>query len=158
MQLASIRTSALPALAAAALLLCSGCEARQLGVAFSDKQAQNVDVTWVSAVKTCWPALEHGYDMESLKRYLADPMHFRAAFGTYSSLSDSDIRSVVLRPVTAAPAPDSSMLDRSQTAVITRYQAISGFDSSTATANTTDGAAPPDALCAVHPGTPIGFR
>jgi len=140
------------------MLTCSGCEARQLGVAFSDKQAANVDNTWVDAAKACWPALQHGYDVESMKRYLADPMHFRAAFSTYSSLSDSDLRAIVLKPVTTAPAPDSSMLSRSQTAVITRYQAISGFDSSTATANTTDSSAPPDALCAVHPGTPVGFK
>jgi hypothetical protein len=151
-------TRMLTALAAVSIVACSGCEARQLGVAFSDKQAENVDITWVEAAKACWPALTHSYDVLSMRRYLADPMHFRATFGTYSSLSDSDLRSIVLRPVTAAPAPDSSMLSHSQTAVITRYQAISGFDSSTATANTTDSAAPPDALCAVHPGTPVGFR
>ncbi|MEO6922373.1 MAG: hypothetical protein ABI142_00980 [Bryocella sp.] len=152
----TIRT--LLALAAVSVMSCVGCEAKQIGVAFSDKQAEKVDNTWVTAARSCWPALAHGYDSASLKRYIADPMHFRAAFGTYSTLSDEQLRGIVLRPVTVAPTPDASILTSSQTPVMTRYQAVSGFDSANATANTTDSAAPPDALCAIHPGVPVGFR
>ena len=145
------------AAAIAATSLC-GCEARQLGVNFADKQAGSVDKTWVAAVKTCWPVLSHGYSTEMLKQYLADPLHFRAAFSTYSALSDSELRSIVIKPVLSAPEPDSSILTHSQTAIFTRHQAIAGVDQETVTASNTDAAAPADALCAVHPGTPVGFK
>jgi hypothetical protein len=145
------------AAAVAAASLC-GCEARQLGVNFADKQAVSVDKTWVSAVKTCWPVLSHGYSTEMLKQYLADPLHLRAAFSTYSALSDSELRSIVTKPVLSAPEPDAGILSHSQTAVFTRYEAVAGVDQETVTAANTDDAAPPDALCAVHPGTPVGFK
>jgi len=155
MNIRSISTQTLAALAA--MTLC-GCEARQLGVNFADKQALSVDDTWVAAVKTCWPDLNHGYSIAQLKQYLADPLHFRAAFSTYSTRTDSDLRSIVIHSVTAAPEPETSILAHSQTAIYTRYQAVRGVDQESATASNTDSAAPPDALCAVHPGTPIGFK
>ena len=146
------------AAALAATALC-GCEARQMGVNFADQQAKSVDNTWVTAVKTCWPDVDHqGYSLEGLKRYLADPLHFRAAFSTYAALNDAELRTLVTRPVMAAPPPDSSLLSHSQTAVFTRSQAISGVDQQNASATDNTTAAPPDALCAIHPGTPVGFR
>jgi hypothetical protein len=131
------------------MTLC-GCQARQLGINYADKQAASVDSSWVAAVKSCWPDLGHGYSNETLKQYLA--------FTSYSSMSDQDLRSIVSKPVTSAPPPDASLLGNSQTAVITRYQAIYATNTSLASANNTDSAAPPDALCAVHPGTPVGFK
>jgi len=140
-------------------VLLSGCEAREMGVNFADQQAKSVDTTWVTAIKTCWPDVGHqGYSLEGMKRYLADPLHFRAAFSTYAALNDAELRTVVTKPVMSAPPPDSSLLSHSQTAVFTRSQAISGVDQQNASATDNTTAAPTDALCAIHSGTPVGFR
>ena len=148
----------LTAAAFAATALC-GCEAREMGVNFADQQAKSVDNSWVTAINTCWPDVAHqGYSLEGMKRYLADPLHFRAAFSTYAALNDSELRTVVTRPVMAAPPPDSSLLSHSQTAVFTRSQAISGVNQQNASATDNTTAAPTDALCAIHSGTPVGFR
>jgi hypothetical protein len=136
----------------------TGCAPRQLGKTFANKQATTVDTTWVTASKACWPALQHDYTTEALKQFLADPLHFRAAFSTYSALDDNALRAIVAKPVSDAPTPDTSVLNDSQTPVLTRYQAVTGVNPETITATNTTGAAPPDALCAVHPGTPVGFR
>ncbi len=48
----------------AAAFLIAGCKARQMGVDFADKQAANVDNTWLIAVNSCWPDLAHqGYSV-----------------------------------------------------------------------------------------------
>ena len=130
-----------------------------MGVNFADQQAKSVDNSWVTAVNTCWPDVAHqGYSLEGMKRYLADPLHFRAAFSTYAALDDAALRGLVTKPVMSAPAPDSSLLSHSQTAVFTRSQAISGVNQQNAAATDTNTAAPPNALCAIHSGTPVGFR
>jgi hypothetical protein len=139
-------------------LVLTGCEARQLGVSYADKQAASVDTSWVTAAKACWPDLSHGYNNATMKQYLADPLHFRAAFTAYSAMSDAELRAVASKPLMSAPAPDASLLANSQTAVITRYEALSATSNSLASANNTDSAAPPDALCAIHPGQPVGFK
>jgi len=85
-----------------------------MGVNFADQQAKSVDTTWVTAIKTCWPDVGHqGYSLEGMKRYLADPLHFRAAFSTYAALNDAELRTVVTKPVMSAPPPDSSLLSHS---------------------------------------------
>ena len=142
----------------AAATLC-GCEAREMGVNFADAQANSVDNTRLTAAKTCWPDLGHqGYSTGGLKRYLVDPLHFRAAFSGYSSLSDSELRSLITKPVQSAPPPDTSMLAHSSTPVFTRAQALAGTDPRDAIASNTNGATPPGAFCAAQPGTPVGFR
>ena len=142
----------------ATTLLC-GCKAREMGVNFSDQQSTTVDDSWLTAVKTCWPDVGHqGYSVPGLKRYLADPLHIRAAFGSYASLTDSQLRAMIARPVNEAPAPDTVALAHSNTPVFTRDQAVAGTDPKNAAADQTDGSAPPDALCAVQSGTPIGFK
>ncbi len=144
--------------ATAALLAATGlcgCEAREMGTTFADKQANAVDNTWVAAVKTCWPDVAHqGYSLPGMKRYLADPLHFRAAFSTYSALTDAQLLIIVTKPIQDAPPPDTSVLDHAQTPILTRDQAISG---ARPTSNS-NGATPPDALCAIQTGTPVGFR
>ena len=141
-------------LAAAAL---SGCKARQLGVAFDDNQAKSVDKSWIAAARACWPNMnDDTFDNAQMQRFLADPGHVRAAFSTFSYLSDSDLRVFVTKPIQQAPAPDSSMLSHASTPVLTRAQAVAGVNAQNA--STTDGAAPPDALCSIHNGNPVGFR
>ena len=56
--------------------LISGCKAREMGIGFSSTHAKQVDPSWVTAAKSCWPALAHpGYDNEALEANLADPLH-----------------------------------------------------------------------------------
>jgi len=152
----SLRTAAIAAALLAATALCV-CEAREMGTTFADKQANAVDNTWVAAVKTCWPDVAHqGYSLAGMKRYLADPLHFRAAFSTYSALTDAQLLIIVTKPIQDAPPPDTSVLAQAHTPVFTRDQAIAG--TSPQAASNSNGATPPDALCALQTGTPVGFR
>ena len=150
--------------AAAVLLLAgcgalAGCKAREMGIQFADKQAAKVDNSWLIAANSCWPDLTHsGYSLLDVKRYLADPLHFRATFATYGSLDNKQLIDVVTGPVTAAPAPDTSVLDHSQSPVLTRQQAVSRKDLNGTLPANNNGVAPADALCAIQPGTPVGFR
>ena len=153
-----LRTAAIAATLLAATALC-GCEAREMGTTFADKQANAVDNTWVAAVKTCWPDVAHqGYSLPGMKRYLADPLHFRAAFSTYSGLTDAQLLIIVTKPIQDAPPPDTSVLDHAQTPIFTRDQAIAGTSPHGLATPNSNGAAPPDALCALQTGTPVGFR
>jgi len=144
-------------LAGAAML--TGCEAREMGVTFADSQAKLVDNSWVTATQTCWLGIpSQHYTVASMKRYLADPIHFRAAFSTYAALDDNELRALVAKPVKDAPPPDTTMLAHSSMPVFTRAQALSGTNARDAVASNTDGATPPDAFCAAQPGTPVGFK
>ena len=151
-------------LVAAALLLAgsgvlSGCKAREMGIQFADKQARNVDNSWLIAANSCWPELTHsGYSLLDVKRYLADPLHFRATFAAYASLDNQQLIRVVTQPVKDAPAPDTSVLDHSQSPVLTRQQAVSRSNLQGTLPANNNGVAPADALCAIQPGTPVGFR
>jgi hypothetical protein len=140
---------------AATLLLFAplGCKARELGSSFADEQSPTVDNTWVTAVVACWPAMAHqGYSIEGIKHYLADPLHFRAAFAVYAPLDDGTLRAIVAVPVSRAPMPDTSLLMQSQSPVISRIQAMSGATSSVTSVPG------PDSLCSIQPGLPVGFR
>jgi len=146
----------MPHAAALMLLLafaCTGCKARELGANYAETQSATVDNTWVTAVESCWPAVAHqGYSTEAVKHYLADPLHFRAAFAVYGGLSDSMLRAIVAAPVSNAPATDTSVLMHSETPVLTRVQAITG---NTSSAGREPG---PDSFCSIQPGLPVGFR
>jgi len=134
-------------------LACVGCKARELGANYSDTQSETVDNTWVTAVESCWPAVAHqGYSTEGVKHYLADPLHFRAAFTVYAPLSDETLRSTVAAPVTNAPMPDISVLMHTRSPILSRAQAATG---SVANPATVPGA---DSLCTIQPGLPVGFR
>jgi len=135
------------------LLTPLGCKARELGANYSETQSATVDNTWVTAVESCWPAVAHqDYSVEAVKHYLADPLHFRAAFAVYAGLSDSMLRSIVAAPVSNAPAADTSVLKHAETPVLTRVQAITG---NTNSASHEPG---PDSFCSIQPGLPVGFR
>ena len=139
----------------AACVTLSGCKPRTMGIAYSSTQASSADRSWLTAAQSCWPALAHsGLSDEALEHNLADPLHFRAAFGGYASLSDTEIESVVVHPVSAAPLPDHAALLRSATPVLTLSQAASGATPQSAP----QGDLPEDALCAVHSGIPVGFN
>jgi len=130
-----------------------GCKARELGANYADTQAVTVDDTWVTAVDSCWPAVAHqGYSTEGVKHYLADPLHFRAAFAAYAGLSDGKLRSTVAAPVSSAPPADTSVLAHTQMPILTRTQAITGAT------NSASYQPAPDSFCSIQPGLPVGFR
>ncbi|MDE1155146.1 MAG: hypothetical protein PW735_05370 [Acidobacteriaceae bacterium] len=152
--------SALPcfALLATAFAL-SGCKAKEMGQKFADQQANNIDTTWLIAANACWPDLAHqGYSVGDIKRYLGDPLHLRAAFAGYSSLTDTQLVQIVSAPVLSAPAPDTSVFHQSLNPVLTRSQALSGTRVRGTVPADNNGTAPDDALCAVQSGVPVGFK
>jgi hypothetical protein len=140
-------------LAATLGLALTGCKARELGSNYADTQSATVDNSWVTAVGACWPAVAHqSYSTEAIKHYLADPIHFRAAFAVYAPFTDEMLRSVVAAPVSNAPAPDTSVLVHSVSPVLTRAQALAGAK------NASNGTPGTDSLCSIQPGLPVGFR
>lgn len=143
----------------ATAMVISGCKAREMGVNFADKQASSVDEGWLTAANSCWPDLAHaGYSTADIKRYLEDPLHFRATFTAYSPLSDATLIKIVTQPVMDAPQPDTSVLDHSPNPVITRSQALAGGNARGSLTSDNSGLAPADTLCAIQPGTPVGFK
>jgi len=149
-----------PAAISATLLMTSltGCKARQLAVAFSDNGAKSVDSTWITAARTCWPDMNDDMFSDSdMKRYLTDPTHFRAAFSSYSELTDAQLIAIIPNPIQQAPQPDATVLSNASHPVLSRAQAVAGISAQQAI-NANTGQLPPDALCSIHPGTPIGFK
>ena len=136
-----------------------GCKAREMGVPTADHTAEFVDGSWLTATKNCWPELEHdGFTDAGMRHNLADPLRFRSTFPSYAAQSEPSLRSLVTKPLMAAPAPDGTVLMNSRTPVLTRSQAAAGSDSHKAAVQGTNGPAPPDALCSVHAGTPVGWK
>jgi hypothetical protein len=130
-----------------------------MGTQFSGRQAASVDSSWLIAAGSCWPDLGHqGYTVADIKRYLADPLHFRATFATYASLSDAQLLQIIPKPVDQAPAPDPSVLNQTTSPILTRTDAVSRKNLRGTLASDNNGVAPPDALCAIQPGIPVGFR
>jgi hypothetical protein len=149
------RTTSNSARIAITLLLITplGCKARELGATYADTQSMTVDDSWANAVESCWPALaQQGYSQEAVKHYLADPLHFRAAFAVYAQFSDASLRSMVTAPVSSAPAPDTSVLQKANSPLLTRTQAAAGVTSSSNRVPSLD------SLCSIQPGLPVGFR
>ena len=143
----------------AAALLLTGCKAHDLGVPTSKDTADFVDQSWVIATKSCWPELEHdGYSLAGIKHNLADPLRFRSTFPSYAAQNDDSLRSLVTKPLMVAPAPDVTVLLNARTPVLTRGQAASGAGAPIPQSQPASAVAPPDALCAVHAGTPVGFK
>lgn len=130
-----------------------------MGVTFSNKQAANVDNSWLIAADRCWPDLGHqGLSVAGIKEYLGDPLHFRATFVGYSAQDNASLRQIVGVPVMSAPAPDSGTLNNAPNPVLTRSEAMSGSNPQGTLVSQNNGIAPNDALCAMQPGTPVGFR
>ncbi|MFC6644351.1 hypothetical protein ACFQBQ_01830 [Granulicella cerasi] len=144
---------------AVACVFASGCKAREMGVKYADKRAAHVDTTWLLAANACWPDLAHaGYTLGDVKSYLSDPLHFRATFAAYASLSNDELITVAETPVMKAPLPDSGIFNQSQNPVLTRQQALQGNNARGTLVSDTNGIAPQDSLCAIQAGTPVGFR
>jgi len=141
----------------AAVTMLSGCKAREMGVVFSPTQARHVDDSWLTAAKACWPELSHsGLSNEAIRKNLADPLHFRSAFSVYASMSDAQILQMVSTSINTAPEADASVLRGAATPYLTRLQAAAG--AAVDPQASSNGEPPVDTLCAVHPGTPIGFK
>jgi len=150
----SVKISNTVSMVAALLLITPlGCKARELGSNYADEQSATVDNTWVTVVDACWPAVAHqNYSIEAVKHYLADPLHFRAAFAVYAPLTDEQLRALIAAPVSSAPYPDTSVLRQSETPILTRVQALAGNTDSTTRIPSAD------SLCSIQPGLPVGFR
>ncbi|MDE1161765.1 MAG: hypothetical protein PW792_07435 [Acidobacteriaceae bacterium] len=154
-----LKATALTAAILAAASVVSGCKAREMGITFSNTQATSVDDSWLLAAYACWPDMAHvGYSKADIKRYLSDPLHFRAAFAAYSPLSDASLIKIVAQPVLDAPVPDTSVLEHSLNPVITRRQALAGGSIRGTLTSDNNSLAPADTLCAIQAGTPVGFK
>ena len=146
--------------AAAVMLLsglaATGCGHRNIGSGAPDDL---VDNSWVTAAESCWPDLiRDGYHAQKIERNLSVPDNFRSTFPSYAAQSNQQIGALLTRTIGSAPPPDISKLTHSQTPVLTRGQAAAGTSPQAAVAANTQGIAPPDALCAIQTGTPVGFR
>jgi hypothetical protein len=145
--------------ATSVLFSATGCKPHDMGVPTAEKTAEFVDPSWVQATRSCWPELEHnGFSLEGIKHNLADPLRFRSTFPAYAAQSETSIRALVTKPLTAAPPPDTTVLQNARTPVLTRGQAANGTGPKAAIVQSTNGTAPPDALCSIHAGTPVGFK
>jgi len=136
-------------------LALTGCEARELGAHISPTQAAHVDSTWVKAAKVCWPMLAQQTN-SYVSANLGDPIGFRGTFPAYAALTDGQLETIVSSSVTDAPPADISLFSAATSPLLTRQQAIA---ETSATTDTRDARSPsPDTLCAVHAGTPAGYR
>ena len=145
-------------LSAFVLTALAGCSSKHTGVGAVGTDGKNVDPSWITATESCWPDLaKQGYHRDDTARALATAIHFRNAFPVYAAQNDSAIDLLLAKPVQTAPPPDVSKLTHSQTPVLSRGQAANGTGPQGAGVQSTNGIAPPDALCAIQPGTPSGF-
>ncbi len=144
----------------AVCLLAVGCKAKELGAHVSPTQATQVDPTWITATRNCWPDLSKAHKDKFIANSLADPIAFRGAFAGFASYSDAQVESIAAHNVGDSPDPDTSSLRNANAPLLTRTQALAPPATRTANAPDTHDAAqiPPDTLCAIHPGTPVGFR
>ncbi len=116
----------------------------------------SVDNSWINAAKSCWPQLAaNGYNPDDIARNLIH--HLGSAFPTYSALNREGGDADLSMPITTVLAPNAGLLQHSQTPVLTRGQAVAGTPPGGAIVQSTNGNAPPDALCSVQTGIPQGF-
>lgn len=140
------------------LSAAAGCSSKHNGAGTVGNGGKNVDQSWATAVQSCWPDLSRqGYSAKDIERNLASPTHFRGAFPVYAAQNDDAVDLLLAKPLEAGPAPDVSQLTHSAMPVLTRGQAASGAGPRDAAVQSTNGIAPPDALCAIQSGTPQGF-
>lgn len=149
------------ALALAASVLLTGCrQPKQTptadGSLAAPGKAASVDRSWLDAAKSCWPQLtQSGYTDEDIARDLIH--HLGAAFPTYAALNKKGGDADLSMPIATVLPPDVSQLEHSQTPVLTRGQAVAGTPAQGALVPSTNGNAPPDALCSIRSGIPQGF-
>jgi hypothetical protein len=109
-------------------------------------------------MNACWPELgKQGYTSDAIRHDLADLTAFHNAFPVYVAQGKDALDTLLTKPVEAAPTPDVTKLTHSQTPVLTRGQATQGTGAQGAVVPSTNGLAPPDALCSIQPGVPQGF-
>ncbi|MGI4831729.1 MAG: hypothetical protein ACRYFU_26635 [Janthinobacterium lividum] len=119
-------------------------------------QPGSVDNSWINAAKSCWPQLaSNGYGNDDIARNLIH--HLGAAFPTYSALGNKGTDADLSMPLDTVLAPDVTKLQNSSTPVLTRGQAVAGVGPQGAIVQSTNGSAPPDALCSIQTGLPQGF-
>ena len=119
-------------------------------------QPASVDNSWINAAKSCWPQLaQNGYTNEDIGRNLIH--HLSAAFPTYAALSRHGADADLSMPIATVLPPDVTKLENSSTPVLTRGQAVAGTPPQGAIVQSTNGNAPPDALCSIQQGIPDGF-
>lgn len=119
-------------------------------------QAASVDNSWINAARSCWPDLaRNGYTNDDLARNLIH--HLGDAFPAYSALSRNGADADLSMPITSILPPDGTRLENSSTPVLTRGQAVAGTLPQNAVVQSTNGDAPPDALCSIQAGIPQNF-
>lgn len=139
-------------------LLGAGCSSKHKGAGTIGNGGKNVDPSWATAVQSCWPDLSRqGYSTDDIKRNLADPTHFRAAFPVYAAQNDDALDVLLAKPLQTAPRPDISKLTHVASPVLNRGEAANGAGPKDAVVQSTNGIAPPDGLCAIQQGIPQGF-
>ena len=139
-----------------ACLFFFGCRAQQLGQIVSPTLADSVHADWITAARNCWPSLR-GSGTPYLAHSLSDPREFRAAFPAYTSLNDKAVEAIAEKPVAAAPKLDRTHLRHAGEPLLTRTEAAdpdlvpdpNAPRRQSVTAET---------LCAVHTGSPVGFK
>ena len=151
----------MPVLALALALGLTGCRNKQ-GEHGSMAPAGNpasVDNSWVNAAKSCWPDLaKNNYSQQQIGGYLTSPANVRSTFPSYTGLSDATIKADITVPLATILPPDTTKLVNSSSPVLTTGQAVAGTPPGGAIVQSTQGSAPPDALCAVQSGLPQGFN
>ena len=119
-------------------------------------QPASVDNSWINAARSCWPQLaQNGYSNDDIGRNLIH--HLGAAFPTYAALSRNGADADLSMPIATVLPPDVTKLENSSTPVLTRGQAVAGTPPQGAIVQSTNGNAPPDALCSIQQGIPDGF-
>lgn len=116
-----------------------------------------VDSSWITAAHSCWPGL-NGRSNEEIGKHLTTYNDFGKLFPSYAGLTADTLRSSLKMPLQIGPPPNNGALANSDLPVLTRGQAALGTPAALAVAQSTHGAAPPDAFCAVQTGTPVGFN
>lgn len=139
--------------------LLAGCHQQKQtadGSMVSPSKPAAVDNSWLNAARSCWPDLaRNGYSSQQIRVGLVH--HLGAAFPAYAALGTKIGEADLSMPITTVLAPNSSLLKHSQMPILTRGQAVAGTPAQGALVASTNGNAPPDALCAIQSGIPQGF-
>lgn len=142
-----------------AMLALAGCSSKHIGApVVSSGSGKLIDPSWLTALNACWPDLvKQGYTADQLRRNLADVSSFHYAFPVYAAQGKDSLDDILGKPLQTAPFPDTSKLLHVNAPILNRGQAAAGAGQGAAVVQSTNGIAPPDALCAIQPGVPQGF-
>jgi len=139
-------------------LTFTGCSRKHPGAPVVTSSGRLIDPSWITATEACYPDLtKQGYTAEDIRRNLANLDDFHHAFPVYAAQNHKDLDDILGKPLQTGPDPDITQLAHSPYPVLTRGQAAAGTTPQMAVVQSTNGIAPPDAFCAIQPGTPQGF-